>query len=61
MADNNMMAENVTSAQVRRHRTERPICDTNTVYARVRVVAAGGSNLPARIGVCFIRFGLADL
>jgi len=56
----NMMAENVTSAQVRRHRTERPICDTNTVYARVRV-AAGGSNLRARIGVCFIRFGLADL
>lgn len=57
----NMMAENVTiSAQVRRHWTESPICDTNTVYARVRV-AAGGSNLPARIGVCFIRFGLADL
>jgi len=32
----NMMAENVTSAQVRRHRTERPKYDTNTVYARVR-------------------------
>lgn len=30
------MAENVTSAQVRRHRTERPKYDTNTVYARDR-------------------------
>lgn len=32
----NMMAENVTSAQVRRHRTERPICDsaTQTLYTR---------------------------
>jgi len=55
MADNIMMAENVTSAQVRRHRTERPICDTNTVYGRVRVAAT------YRRALGYVLYGLAWL